>query len=236
MPQTVPNRPTNGPAEATVARNRRFEFEPLDLARDRDVEHLVDARVQAAKRGGRRSGTSASTRASPRRTAPPRRNCRLLRQRGVKLLERLAGPERSARTLHLARGIWRNSSVLSTMMVQHQNEAASRPSMTILTTICADQNIDSSVVSGSAATAVAASVAFMAEGTSSRREGRRSVSSPAAGGLRRKWAETWACATDLRRWRRACRRRLWRSRLSLKPGFRPASGGRPAPEPLVSAV
>ena len=25
MPQTVPNRPTKGPAEATVARNRRFD-------------------------------------------------------------------------------------------------------------------------------------------------------------------------------------------------------------------
>ena len=25
MPQTVPNRPTNGPAEATVARNSRFD-------------------------------------------------------------------------------------------------------------------------------------------------------------------------------------------------------------------
>ena len=49
MPNTVPNRPMNGPAEAMVARTRRFEFEPLDLARDRDVENLVDARVKAAK-------------------------------------------------------------------------------------------------------------------------------------------------------------------------------------------
>ena len=36
------------------------------------------------------------------------------------------------------------------MMTQPQNEAASRPSMTILTTICAVQNIWSSVVSGAA--------------------------------------------------------------------------------------
>ncbi len=49
MPNTVPNRPMNGPAEAMVARTSRFEFEPFDLAGDRDVENLVDARVKATK-------------------------------------------------------------------------------------------------------------------------------------------------------------------------------------------
>ena len=43
MPHTVPNRPIKGPAEPMVARTSRLRFEPLDLALDGDVEHLVDA-------------------------------------------------------------------------------------------------------------------------------------------------------------------------------------------------
>ena len=51
MPQTVPKRPTNGPADAMVASTSKLDFEFLDLARDRNVEHLFDARLQTHEGG-----------------------------------------------------------------------------------------------------------------------------------------------------------------------------------------
>ena len=73
MPQTVPNRPTKGPADATVARNSRFDFEPLDLARDRHVEHFVDARLETHKGRADRSDTERfhSRMAATKRLAMP---------------------------------------------------------------------------------------------------------------------------------------------------------------------
>jgi hypothetical protein len=54
-----------------------------------------------------------------------------------------------------------NNSVLLTMIVQHQNEESNSPTITNFTTIWADQNIDSSVVSGLAAACAATSAGFM---------------------------------------------------------------------------
>ena len=100
MPNTVPNRPMNGPAEAMVARTRRFELEPLDLARDRDVQNLVDARVKAAK-GARRLLERALP--FPHRRHEQRRRAgivRLVRERSVEFFQRLAGPEDLLEILH----------------------------------------------------------------------------------------------------------------------------------------
>ncbi len=101
MPNTVPNRPMNGPAEATVASTRRFDFEPLDLARDRDVEHLVDAGVQAAERARRLLERALPLAHRRDEQGGGAGVVRLVRQRRVKLLERLAGPEHLLETLHL---------------------------------------------------------------------------------------------------------------------------------------
>ena len=101
MPNTVPNRPMNGPAEAIVARTRRFEFEPLDLAGDRDVEHLVDARMKAAERAGRLLERALPL---PHRGDEQRRRAAvvgLTRERRVKLFKRLARPENRLEVLHL---------------------------------------------------------------------------------------------------------------------------------------
>ena len=100
MPHTVPNSPTNGPAEATVARNSRLDFEPFDLARDGNVEHFVDAGVQAAKRGRRvleRALPFAHGGDEQRR----RGGVRLLRQLAIEFFERLAGPEHLLEAVHL---------------------------------------------------------------------------------------------------------------------------------------
>ena len=73
------------------------------------------------------------------------------------------------------------------MIVQHQNEAASSPIMTTLTTGCAVQNMESSVVSG---------VSFMSGGASLVCRGfglwLRLTASVGSGRalMRRKWAET----------------------------------------------
>ena len=102
MPNTVPNRPMNGPADATVARTRRFDFEPLDLARDRDVENLVDARVKAAKGTGRlleRALPLPHGRHKQRRRG---RVVRLAGERSVKFLERLARPEDLLEIFHVS--------------------------------------------------------------------------------------------------------------------------------------
>ncbi len=71
MPQTVPNRPMKGPAEPTRREHQQAAFQPLDLAGDGDVHHLLDAHLQAGEWRGSALEACASTRASPRRTAPP---------------------------------------------------------------------------------------------------------------------------------------------------------------------
>jgi hypothetical protein len=53
MPHTVPNSPTNGAVEPTVARNSKPPVEPLHLAADGDVHHLLDAHLNAAQRPDR---------------------------------------------------------------------------------------------------------------------------------------------------------------------------------------
>src|SRR3954462_11261508 len=64
MPQTVPNRPTKGPADPTAGPERATEgparpdspqpkkppLQPLDFAGDRDVHDLLDAGLQAGDR------------------------------------------------------------------------------------------------------------------------------------------------------------------------------------------
>ena len=125
------------------------------LKRTLPLAHRRDEQRSRRRSSGRCDSVSGRV---PRATAPTRRPARSSPSPG---------------------GTRENSSVLLTMMVQLQNEAASRPSITILTTTWADQNIDSSVVSGSATAAVATSVAFIAEKTSSGREERRSVWGPA---------------------------------------------------------
>ena len=47
MPQTVPNRPTNGAVEPTVARKPIKRSTPVHLAPDGDVHHALDALLQA---------------------------------------------------------------------------------------------------------------------------------------------------------------------------------------------
>ena len=71
MPQTVPNRPMNGRGRADRREHQQAPLQPLDLARDGHVHHLVDAHLKAADRRGWCPRTSASTRASRRRTARP---------------------------------------------------------------------------------------------------------------------------------------------------------------------
>ena len=50
MPHTVPNRPTNGAVEPTVARNVQPPVEPLHLAADGHVHHLLDPELDAGHR------------------------------------------------------------------------------------------------------------------------------------------------------------------------------------------
>ena len=175
--------------------HQQIRFEPLDLARDRHVEHLVDARVQAAERARPPAGTSASTRASRRRTAPPRRcsagstaRCRAPRATGRTRTPARNSPSRC--------GTCWNRRVLSKMIVQHHREARKRPSITALTTMWADQNIERMLVSGVAA-AAATSAGFMGVMetflTSWPRCGRRR-NLEWRRGLPSKSAETWAAS------------------------------------------
>ena len=57
MPQTVPNRPMKGAGGADRRQEQETPLEPLDLAGDGDVEHLVDARLEADRRA--RAGLEA---------------------------------------------------------------------------------------------------------------------------------------------------------------------------------
>ena len=55
MPHTVPNRPTKGDTEPTVARKPSWRLDAVGLAQDGDVHRLVDA-VLDARRPGFRAG------------------------------------------------------------------------------------------------------------------------------------------------------------------------------------
>src|SRR6266702_3852660 len=78
-------------------------FQPLDLARDRNVHHLVDAHLKACDRAG-----LAFERALPlahRRHEAGRHGMRRLgRERAIEVLDRLAGPERLLEAVHRAAG------------------------------------------------------------------------------------------------------------------------------------
>ena len=160
MPQTVPNRPTNGPAEATVARNSRLDFEPFDLARDRNVEHFLDARVQAHEARPPRSGTSASIRAWRRRRGWRRR-------RSAAPTAGHRAPRATGRTRTSARSGPSSAELAEEQSLVDDDRPApegreQQPTMTNLTTRCAVQNMSSSVVSG-VASACVASAGFMGE-------------------------------------------------------------------------
>ena len=99
MPHTVPNRPMNGADEPMVASTSSLDFQPLDLALDGDVEHLVDAlgepgtaRLGALEgalplaHGGDEHGGHAAGRP--------------VGERAVELLQRLAGPEHLLEAVH----------------------------------------------------------------------------------------------------------------------------------------
>ena len=99
MPITVPNSPTNGAAEPSVARKPRRFSTCLHLARERHVERLVDARLQTDRRA----------RAALERTLPFAHRRREqgahagrgpVGQRAVEVFQRLAGPEHVLEPVH----------------------------------------------------------------------------------------------------------------------------------------
>ena len=104
MPHTVPNRPMKGPAEPMVARTSRLRFEPLDLALDGDVQHLVDAlrRGSATERPEPSKERFHSRMAATNIAARPVAGA--ARQRAVELLQRLARPEHLLEAVHRALG------------------------------------------------------------------------------------------------------------------------------------
>src|SRR5450432_3243978 len=158
IPQTVPNRPTNGPAEATVARNSRFDS-------SRSTSRAIDTSSTFSRRACRPMNEEAalwnerfhSRIADTNRLATPVLLCveSWPYSSSSDWPDQNTCSKRSIDPLNLA-----NSRVLLTMIVQHQNEESNSPTITNLTTIWADQNIDSSVVSGLAAACAAASAGF----------------------------------------------------------------------------
>ena len=143
--------------------HEQIGFEPLDLARDGDVEHLLDARLQAHEggAGARLEGALPF----PHGGDEQRRHAgRAAARRACRRAPRANGPTRSISSKRsIARRMRANSSVLSMMIAQHQTEAASSPTMTILTTICAPQNMLQIVMSaaGAARGLAAISAGFM---------------------------------------------------------------------------
>ena len=99
MPQTVPNRPMKGPGRAHRRQHQEPALQPLDLARDGHVHHLLDAHLQAGK--GARLALEAAL-PFPHRGHEQRRHRlrRLGGQRFVEFLQRLARPERLLEPVH----------------------------------------------------------------------------------------------------------------------------------------
>lgn len=130
MPQTVPNRPTKA-GGADGRQHQQAPFQALDLARDRDVHHLVDAHLQAGDRAG-----VAFKRTLPLAHRRHEAGChgvrRLGRQRAIELLDRLPGPERLLEPVHRAPGA-RVKKDLVDGDAQTQTEQARSPSITAFT-------------------------------------------------------------------------------------------------------
>ena len=166
-------KPDIGAGRADGGEDHQPGVEALDLALDRHVENLVDALREALARSGRSPRRSASTRAWRRRRLRRGRCAGAARDGAVELLERLAGPEHLLEAVHGPLGAGDRAAVLSMMIAQHQTEAASRPSITSLTTKWACQNRLHRERSCATGAAWATSAGFMSRPlSSSRLEGR----------------------------------------------------------------
>ena len=99
-PQTVPNRTEiGGPGGADRGEEDQARFEPVDLALDGHVEHLVDALGQAAE-GARRALEGALPFAHGRDEDRGHARRRAVMQRAIEILQRLAGPENFLEPVH----------------------------------------------------------------------------------------------------------------------------------------
>ena len=138
MPQTVPNRPMNGAGRADRRQHQEPPLQPLDLPRDGDVHHLLDAHLQAGE-GARLALEAALPFAHGGDEQDAGGVLGLGRERFIKLLKGLAGPEG---LLEMVAGLAnaRNSMVLSMAIAQTQTEQTSSPTMTALTIQWACQN------------------------------------------------------------------------------------------------
>ena len=139
MPQTVPNRPTKGPAEPTVASTSSRRSKPLDLARDGDVHHLFDAHLQAGERA-RLALEAALPFAHGGDEQRRHRMRRARRQRAVEFLQRLARPERLLETVHRPAGAGVEQRSCRSRSPRPRPTQISSPTITVLTTQCACQN------------------------------------------------------------------------------------------------
>ena len=102
MPQTVPNRPTKGAGRRHGGEHEQLGFELLDLARDGDVEHLLDARLQAHEGGAGARLEGAFPFAHRGDEQRRHAGLRPLGELAVELLERMAGPEDFLEAVHRA--------------------------------------------------------------------------------------------------------------------------------------
>ena len=234
MPQTVPNRPTKGLAEATLARNSRFGFEPFDFARDRHVEHLVDARVQAGERGGR--GLKRALPLAHRRDEQARRaGIGPLRQRPVELLERLAGPENLLEALHRAPELGEQQRLVDDdgPAPERGREQAEHDDLDHDMRRPKHRQQRGFRVGGDGGR----SVGGIHSGGDLVKAGRTAFSFEPG---RRRSAPEMGRNLGLRDGSAALAEGMQAMTSAIttltKPGFRPTSGGRPAPEPLVSGV
>src|ERR1700744_2648386 len=192
MPNTVPNRPMNGPAEAMVARTRRFDS-------SRSTSRAIETSRTLSMRAGRPRNEPAACwneRFHSRMAATNRAAAAVLfdwPESEVYSSSSDCPDQKICSKLSISLLNLRNSRVLSKMIVQHQSEARKRPSIPAFTTMWADQNISRMLVSGVAA-AAAPSAGFigvgdlwLAGGTAGHGGG-----NGIGRGLRRKSAETWA--------------------------------------------
>ena len=99
MPHTVPNRPTIRTRRADRGQEEQARFEPLDLALDRDVEHLVDPLREARNLPARplERALPLPHRRDEDRAEPGRVRLGL---RPVEFLQRPARPERLLEGIH----------------------------------------------------------------------------------------------------------------------------------------
>ena len=121
MPQTVPNRPTKGPAGGGGGEHQQVGFELFDLAGDGDVEHFLDARLQAHEGG---AGVLERALPFPHGGDEQRRrgHGRARGQRLIKVFQRIARPEHAFEFVH-GRARAAEQHGLLTMIAQHQTEA-----------------------------------------------------------------------------------------------------------------